>query len=162
MKWLNIISSLVKSQFAPLATQGEAPPPEAGSLTLAQIRSSLSTLASAGIDHVVALAALFKVELDEAIVRIQYKILCLGIAIGFSLVAYLLLVATAIEALHCWAELSYLASLSIILAVHAIIAVVALSIARRVQVGPVGTLVAEEIKTDLECIKLSIRESGKS
>lgn len=120
----------------------------------------LLRIAREGLEHASSLAALLRLEIGEygrRIVR-RYCLLALG-ALVLAL-AYVALWATLIVSLG--AEWGYGWCCAGAFVFHALAGGLLLAAGLRTRPGSPAPLTAEELKTDYECLKMSLQENAKS
>ena len=121
---------------------------------------SLRETGAAALDHVEALAALLKLELEEASKRLGRKMALLLLAAFMAIFGYLFLwcFLTMVMA-HFW---GIIAGLAVTTGIHLVAAAVALILFSRTHVTPIAPATAEELKTDLSCLQMALKKSSHS
>lgn len=115
--------------------------------------------ASQAVSHVGSLWALFRIELAEYASQ-QTRRVALFVAAGVLLVvSYALLCAFVCVALNLWLE-SWLWAVGIVLLVNALAGVIILLSALRAKPAPLAEVTRQELKNDLECLKILLSEEN--
>ncbi len=120
----------------------------------------LLRVAREGLDHASSLAALLRLELGEYGRRIVRRYCLLALAAFVLALAYIALWATLIVCLG--SEWGYGWCCAGAFVFHALAGVVLLAAGLGTRPGAVAPLTAEELKTDYECLRMSLQENAKS
>ncbi len=112
------------------------------------------------VEHAESLLQLFRLELREYGARQARRLVAIVAGVGLLLVAYLLLCAALCVLLSMWTGL--LAAVCIVFLLNALLGVTALLYGLRTPAGPVAPATTNELKTDLQCLKILIGENKKS
>ena len=145
---MGLIDKLKRTFVAPIVEEKEE--------GAAMVRSLRETGAAA-LDHVEALAALLKLELEEASKRLGRKMALLLLA-AFMAIFGLWCFLTMVMA-HFW---GIIAGLAVTTGIHLVAAAVALILFSRTHVTPIAPATAEELKTDLSCLQMALKKSSHS
>lgn len=121
---------------------------------------SLRETGAAALAHVEALAALLKLELEEASKRLGRKMALLLLGAFMVIFGYLFLwcLLTMVMA-HFW---GIIAGLAVTTGLHLLAAAIALIFFSRIHVTPIAPATAEELKTDLSCLQMALKKSSHS
>lgn len=121
---------------------------------------SLRETGAAALAHVEALAALLKLELEEASKRLGKKMALLLLGAFMAIFGYLFLwcLLTMVMA-YFW---GIIAGLAVTTGFHLLAAAVALFLFSRTHVTPIAPATAEELKTDLSCLQMALKKSSHS
>lgn len=121
---------------------------------------SLRETGVAALAHVEALAALFKLELEEASKRLGKKMALLLLGAFMAVFGYLFLwcLLTMVMA-YFW---GIIAGLAVTTGFHLLAAAVALILFSLTHVTPIAPATAEELKTDLSCLQMALKKSSHS
>ncbi len=121
---------------------------------------SLRETGAAALAHVEALAALLKLELEEASKRLGKKMALLLLGAFMAVFGYLFLwcLLTMVMA-YFW---GIIAGLAVTTGFHLLAAAVALIFFSRTHVTPIAPATAEELKTDLSCLQMALKKSSHS
>ena len=142
---MGLIDKLKRTFVAPIVEEKEE--------GAAMVRSLRETGAAA-LDHVEALAALLKLELEEASKRLGRKMALLLLAAFMAIFGFLTMVMA-----HFW---GIIAGLAVTTGIHLVAAAVALILFSRTHVTPIAPATAEELKTDLSCLQMALKKSSHS
>ena len=148
---MGLIDKLKRTFVAPIVEEKEEG---------AAMDRSLRETGAAALDHVEALAALLKLELEEASKRLGRKMALLLLAAFMAIFGYLFLwcFLTMVMA-HFW---GIIAGLAVTTGIHLVAAAVALILFSRTHVTPIAPATAEELKTDLSCLQMALKKSSHS
>ena len=122
--------------------------------------SGVRRIALDTVAHAESLLELFRVELKEFGQRQARRVALIVAGVGLLLVAYLLLCAALCVLLSLWLPL--LAAIGIVFFINVLAGAVLLAVGRRMRSGPLAPATLQELKTDYQCLKISIGESRKS
>ena len=115
--------------------------------------------ASQAVSHVSSLLTLFKIELAEYVSQQSRRVALFVAAAVLLLTSYALLSAFACVALNMWLE-SWLWAVGIVLLVNALAGVIILLAALRAKPAPLAEVTRQELKNDLECLKILLSEEN--
>lgn len=111
-------------------------------------------------EHMGALIELFRLELREYGERQVRRIAALVAGVFLLLCAYAVFCAFACVLLSAW--LGWLWAVGIVCVANVLLGVVALMFGFRCKAGPIAPATVQEIKDDVQCIKLMLKGNTKS
>ncbi len=128
---------------------------ERGGEVVADARQAVVDAAS----HAEALVSLFRLELQEYGQRQTRRLVAILVGVGLLLVSYLLLCAVACVLLAQW--LSWPLAVAIVFLVNVFTGVLLLVCGIKMNPGPLAPATRQELRNDLQCLKLALAEKKK-
>ncbi len=110
--------------------------------------------------HAEALLSLFRLELQEYGQRQTRRMVSILVGVGLLLVSYLLLCAVACVLLGQW--LDWPLAVAIVFFVNVAVGALLLICGIKMNPGPLAPATRQELKNDLQCLKLALAEKKKS
>ncbi len=118
-------------------------------------RTALNT-----VTHAESLLELFRMELHEFGQRQARRVAAIVLGVGLLLVSYLLFCAGLCVLLSLWMD--WLPAVAIVFCVNALAGGLSLIIGLKMRVGPLAPATQQELKTDIQCLKIAIGANRKS
>ncbi len=125
-----------------------------------EVASDARQAATNALEHMEALAELFRLELREYGQRQACRMVSILVGVGLLLVSYLLLCAALCVLLALW--LDWHLAVALVFLVNFLAGLVLLICGLKMNPGPLAPATQQELKNDLQCIKLAIAEKKKS
>lgn len=145
---MSLFSFTPRERVAALQKQGEA--------TLAGVRHAVLQATS----HLEALLDLLCLELAEYGAHQAKRLLSLALGVVLLLCAYVLLCLFACVALSAW--LGWLWAVGVVCLLNLLAGALALVVGVKCRPGPLAPATRQELKNDVQCIRLILREKSKS
>ncbi|MBR5521920.1 MAG: phage holin family protein [Akkermansia sp.] len=127
-----------------------------GGTVLADVREALLQTSN----HLEALVELFQVELKEYGEKQARRIAALVVGVFLLLCAYAVFCAFACVLLSSW--LGWLWAVAVVCLINVLLGGVALWCGLKCKPGPVAPATMQELKDDVQCIRLMLKENKKS
>ncbi len=116
--------------------------------------------ATDAVRHAEALVSLFRLELQEYGQRQARRMVSILVGVGLLLVSYLLLCAALCVLLGQWLE--WPLAVTIVFLVNFAAGALLLICGAKMNPGPLAPATQQELKNDLQCLKLALAEKKKS
>ncbi len=145
---MSIFSRSSESKLTTLQKQG-------GSV-IADVREALLQVS----DHLEAVLELFRLELREYGEKQVRRVVALVAGVFFLLCAYVVFCAFACVLLSMW--LGWIWAVAVVCLINALLGGAAIVVGLKCKPGPIAPATMQELKDDVQCIKLMLKGNTKS